>query len=266
MLLFFFLLISAILPISLVAFHVLYYYLNRGSFQNTSVPVESPHDSTFQIEENPINLKTIKLYAHWLLILSMLSFVQNGMVPSIASYILLSYNNNTYVLANTISNCISPAVAMMVAFLSKIFVNEINILTTFLGMIGCSIYMLIVASSAPNVPLITGGGSKLIIAVYVLCYAFISMCKTSIIIMIKQKILTNEAMTKGYDNTVKIGDIPETKYMKRKLDKAMERVGIAVQCGSFTGTVVFFYFSKCSTSIHPILTIVCVHIVFFWLS
>ncbi len=49
-------------------------------------------------------------YLPYLFLLGLISGMQNGMLPSCASYALLPYGNSTYVAATTIANCVNPLV------------------------------------------------------------------------------------------------------------------------------------------------------------
>lgn len=134
--------------------------------------------------------KNCKIFNVGLLtILAILSGIQNGCLPSISSYSLLSYNNTTYVLASTITTCVSPIAALIPGYFELYCVNHkaINICFT-VALIGVA-YLLLTASLSPN-PI--GKGTILfeiiVVAIHVTVCALLAFVKTSCIMYIKREL------------------------------------------------------------------------------
>ena len=124
-----------------------------------------------------------------LTIIAALSGIQNGCLPSISSYALLSYSNYVYVLASTITTCITPIAAVTPGYFEVYMVNYKTINVSFIVMLIGVAYLLIIASLSPN-PI--GKGTVLfeiiVVAVYVVVSGLISFIKTCVIMHIKREL------------------------------------------------------------------------------
>merc|ERR1719445_2646426 len=89
-------------------------------------------------------------YFKYLLILGILSGIDNGMIPSVGTYAILPYGNTVYIACNTISSCITPITASMPSYFPKWFVNDSMVNITTFGWLVTSSYILIIALFSPN--------------------------------------------------------------------------------------------------------------------
>merc|ERR1712062_321811 len=172
-------------------------------------------------------------YWHWIVVIALLSGVQNGMLPSISSFSLLPYGNDAYIYSVGISNVVTPICAILPAVCVKLMVHRDFIWTTTVGWMLCAAYILAVALQSPQPFGVSHGGSTelfwtlMIVGVSIVCALLLTLCKTCIIIFIKKTFVSKAAFL-------------DEQTLEKGLSRIMEIVGIAVQVGSFSGAVIFF--------------------------
>jgi len=178
---------------------------------------------------------------HWkyLLILGILSAIQNGMIPSISTYATLPYGHMTYVASGTISNCLTPLIAAAPSFFPRLLVNDRIIGITTLIWTLCGVYILLIALQSPN-PWGSSSDSLgfwgfLVVTSNVVGVGSISCCKSCCITAIKEKIMN---------------DSKNPEMGKQCLDGMMENIGKVIQFGSFTGSITFFLLVKYAGIFH----------------
>ena len=205
---------------------------NYGSNQNEIDDGVSSHKSDGDEILNNVTCG----YWHWIIIIGVLSGIQNGMLPSISSFALLPYGNTVYILSTTLNNCFSPLFSLLPAVISQYILNTKFIIITSFGWLCCALYIFIMALQSPNQIGLNGDNNErskefwsvIMIIVYVSCGQLITICKTCIYLIIK----------KSYNDENE--NILNKDLMDKGLSKLMEIVGYGVQGGSFCGAVIFF--------------------------
>ena len=133
-------------------------------------------------------------YTHWLVLLAIISGIQNGCLPSISSYALLSYSNSTYVYATTISTLTNPIAAVISGYFPNTLINKSAVFVSCFALLIGTTYLLFIASLSPN-PLgkgafdiddSNGWFEFVVVIMYVETCAFISFSKTAMIMLIKK--------------------------------------------------------------------------------
>ncbi|ETO19653.1 G protein-coupled receptor [Reticulomyxa filosa] len=188
-----------------------------------------------------------------LVMLGILSGIQNGMLASIGSYALLPYGNKVYVTSYTTSNLVSPLMAFATAYFPGFFVKKVFIITAFAGMCITSAYILLQAWLSPTPWLMANGtGGIIVTIVYVSCIICITLCKTSIILLVKnyynlekERLVSQIDIVKSKHNELLMQSFQRKieshlQLCEVELHKSMERIGIIIQVGSFFGAILFF--------------------------
>ena len=249
----YFLLISLVIPVSVISFYILLYKLNNGDYAtantsdlavqfgddiNKNINIEGNIESLQNKYDDPnitnSNNISFQYYRKYFVILSFLSGIQNGMIPSLSTYMLLSYNNTVYVTSSTMSNITNPLFSLMVAYLDNIFVNNIAIYIMTAIFSFTSVYQFIISLCSPN-PWGTNSSNAVFtfacivnVFIYIIGVGMISSCKAAMITLIKKNI---EIDWNKSDKMIKLDDINKI---------YMEYVGIFVQIGSLIGSLLFF--------------------------
>lgn len=198
----------------------------RYNIENTDVN-ENYDVSSFVESEDALHSNSFKIA---LVIIAVLSGVQNGIMPSLSSYYLLSYSNHVYVYATTIAYAVTPFIALLPAQYPHYFVNQMFIALSVVGWLICAMYLLVIALLSPH-PIGKNTDSQLfweiiVISVTVACSCFITVCKTCIILLVKVVFTHNS--------------IHKQKNSNQLLSKAMEEIGIGIQIGSFFCALLIF--------------------------
>jgi riboflavin transporter 2 len=155
---------------------------------------------------NQLKLKTLYLY----ILLSMVCLLGNGLLPSLQPYSCMSYGNMTYHLSAIFSQIANPTACLLALwFLPQNIkiINWLSIVICFLS--SCVMYL---AFNSVNSPLQDSrAGQILVILFWVLLIGFISYVKLII-----------------------------TSVFRRKSEKSLFLVGVAMQVGSACGAILSF--------------------------
>ncbi|XP_058802096.1 solute carrier family 52, riboflavin transporter, member 3-A-like [Phymastichus coffea] len=155
---------------------------------------------------NGIILTDSYLYA----LLSMICLFANGFLPSLQPYSCLSYGNMTYHLSATFSQISNPSVCLLAMWFVTYSRKIINWLSFFIFIL--SSYVMYLAISSPNPPLKNSDfGKALVIMLWILLVGLISYVKLII-----------------------------TSVFRKKSEKTLFQVGVAMQVGSACGAVLSF--------------------------
>eukprot|EP00483_Globobulimina_turgida_P002730 UN02735 len=124
---------------------------NQGSFKSTLMGIHSEASTGVTQNINAIILNNVSVgYWHWIILIAVLSGVQNGMMPAISSYSLLPYDDIAYIYSVTISNIFTPLAALLPVLLPKYLLYAMSILLSRCGWLSASIYILIIALQSPH--------------------------------------------------------------------------------------------------------------------
>lgn len=155
---------------------------------------------------NQLTLGDLYLYA----LLSVICLLANGFLPSLQPYSCLSYGNLTYHLSATFSQISNPVACLLAMWFVTHKKKIINLLSLFIFI--SSSYVTYLAVSSPNPPLKNSGfGEALVIILWILLVGLISYVKLII-----------------------------TSVFRRKSEKTLFQVGVAMQVGSACGAILSF--------------------------
>ena len=170
---------------------------------------------------------------HWVLVIGLISAVQNGAVPSLSSFALIPFDDGAvYVYAVAISNLLKPSMAILTAYYPNLLITLQSIIGFCIGWTVCLIYILYVALQSPT-PLgqYNAWCMSLIVVAFVLCNVLLTLSKTCVIMMVKKEFMSQSRL---------IHRIQLKTIWDRQIGGVMERVGLGIQFGSFIGALTFF--------------------------
>lgn len=155
---------------------------------------------------NQLSLKNLYLYG----LLSIVCLLANGLLPGLQPYACLSYGNMTYHLSATLSQIANPTACLLALWFLPHSRRIINCLSIVI--LVASSYVIYLALVSPNPPLQDSQfGKILVILSWILLMGLISYVKLII-----------------------------TSVFRRKSEKTLFNVGVAMQVGSACGAVLSF--------------------------
>ena len=169
----------------------------------------------------------------WVCLIGLISAVQNGVIPSIASYALIQFNESVYVYAMTLSNLLRPLMAISTAYYPNLLINAKSITISCIGWILCVGYILCSAVRVNAVSQNNLFHRVLVVVIFVLCQTLITLSKTCIIMMVKKEFMLQSR------SLIEINIDLKTVW-DRQLGGVMERIGLGIQIGSFVGATTLF--------------------------
>eukprot|EP00483_Globobulimina_turgida_P009088 UN09106 len=177
------------------------------------------------------------LYTYWpyIIIMTVLNFVQNGMIPALLSYALLPYGDHIYIYSYTMSNILPPIACLLPGYFIKILVTKQFILLSSFGWFIGAMYILLISSQSPFPFGLQNGDNKsskilfsvVIVIVSVFSECLLDICKTCIYCFVKQSFMTNAKSM-------------NSETAQKMLSEIMEIIGRSTHVGSFCGGLLFF--------------------------
>ncbi|XP_011498762.1 PREDICTED: solute carrier family 52, riboflavin transporter, member 3-like [Ceratosolen solmsi marchali] len=155
---------------------------------------------------NQLKLKNLYLY----ILLSIICLLGNGLLPSLQPYSCMSYGNMTYHLSAIFSQIANPSACLLALWFLPKNIKVINLLSIVIFVL--SSYIIYLALNSLNSPLQDSKiGEVLVILSWILLIGFISYVKLII-----------------------------TSVFRRKSEKTLFLVGVAMQAGSACGAILSF--------------------------